>query len=442
MRRRRVRPAVAACLLSAVTTPSCRLDAELVEVPADGVRAAIVAAVRSSEITLEAVDLPEPDDLRFPVSPAFDDLYLLGYGCPLEGLGLAPGPIPQGGARPLRPPLVAQRRAADGAWVDAPRPIMALDAVRLAGEAPSRCLLLESDSVSLPGTEQDSPEAVVGLGGERVLIATSSGRGFEVDGGAVREVRLSTSTAVVGLFRAADADDLVAIGEDGSTFRGTLAAGLVRGPSLSTAGLVTSAWVDGGQGELFVLTSNGHFDRLVGDVVTRLDPGDVVEVGRGGVVWLGPGEAVAVGFGSGAYSYYSRGTHRRVRAELATADDFVTLARVPEVGVVAGTSQGYLFRWLGGQWGPLDPRAIAPQMRAITGVEGRLVFGGSGGTMWQLVLDDGELCEPRSFASSGVRFLVSYDGGFFIVSRDRDGNQPTVVSRLRPTSDACGPRLP
>lgn len=430
---------------------ACRLEAELVDVPTSGARAALVVAVPAAGAlgalgappTIDAVDLPSPDDLRFPLLEPVDALYVLGYGCALDVLGLGEGRVPSGGERPIPLPRSAQARDDGGAWMDAPRPIAALSALRLPGPPPSGCATLASDAVALPGTELDSPEATVGLGDGRLLVATSSGRAFVVDGGQVSMVALSTSGPHVGLFRE-DGGEIVALTFEGRTVRGTLEGGFRAGPSLTTRGPLAETWLDGGGDELFVLTPDGHFERSAGGgAFERLDEGDLGTIGSGGVAWVGPGEALAIGLGGGAYSYYVRGNYRRLRAELATADDFEAIARVPGLGVVAGTQQGFLYRWVDGQWEPLGGRSISPQMRVVSAIEGRLFFGGNGGAMWQLVPDTGELCGPTSFAPSGVRFVVPFAGGAFLMSRDRAGMQPTLVTRVRAVAaDACGPEVP
>jgi len=430
-------------VLATLGASACRIEASILDAPAQDARSAILAVVGASDdIQIHAIDLPTPDDLRVPdPDGAARDLYLFGYACALDALALTEGRVPPGGARPIPPPRFARQRQGDGTWIAATAPLAAVATAKLPGEAPSDCTPLDVDTETIPGTSEESASAVAAIG-EDLLVATNIGRAFLVTGGArmtIAPVDLSTTTPQIAYFLRDDGD-LLAITPDGKTLHGSVESGLVEGPPLVSRDPIDDAWIDGVGDSLFVFTAAGSLEKLVDGAWRRLDGMDLGRIRRGGVAWLGPDEAVATGLGDGTYLHYSSGRVRRLSAELTPADDFEAVARLPSIGVVAGTHQGFILKWNGGGWDRIQTQPVSPQLRVITELDGQMVFGGSGGGLWRKVVASGELCGPMTFAASGVQYLKAFRGGFYGISRDRGGNQPIAVTRaLRQPGDGCGP---
>ncbi|MCK6552332.1 hypothetical protein L6R52_41260, partial [Myxococcota bacterium] len=343
----------------AFVASSCALSADVLELPTEGARSALLVFVPEDPAAAPEVRALALTDaaatIAWPVAPSRDGaLFVLRYECPLDALALQAGvlDLSTGTGRPLpRTDDVVVTDVARGVasspragTVDAP----ALARVSLV-DAASREACLDVDVVSfvVPDSGLDAVEAMIALPGDAVLAVTSRRRFFRASaaGGIEALPQIPATTPGHGGV-VDDAGELWLFGDDGETVHGTIEGGFVPGPPMPVAPscMRTARSPRGEPYEVFVVGCEPVVLRFDGTAWTLIDRTEAPATTLRQIAWIGPGAALALGPDLPAVSGYIGDWQRAEVLPISGSDGPRSVARSTHFGVLVGTEGGNMLR--------------------------------------------------------------------------------------------------
>jgi hypothetical protein len=408
---------------------------------------------------IAALDLASPDPVRLqlPLTHPDDDFNLIAleYGCSLASVGIAqsdfvpPSESSDGGPIPAaRAAYRAVRRHGDA--IGQAEPISTssaadqLASIHLPGAgdvcvnfvsmrsfdlAPFHIASLSLGSALVTGVESEPGVA---------LVASFDRRFFRVSSSSITEVTgtvVPTSTPNLAAFRRDDgtlwwADDL------GRTVTGPLGA-LRPGPSLELPPIppfISLVGSPSDQTELFLLAP-GLLYRLPPNSASGWEM--IVKTGsmslaRHDVAWVGPGEAIAIGGHDSEADprfvdhWTAAGGNIVESVPLPDADYLTSIARVPGVGVVAGSNNASLVAWQQSHWSLLPNDSSSHRIEWIAPIPSGFLFA-QRELVTQFDVPTGRFCPEHALGSSEISRIVSVTNGVVLIPQHSDG-APDVVT--------------
>ena len=183
-----------------------------------------------------------------------------------------------------------------------------------------------------------------------------------------------------------------------------------------------------GADDLFAVTNGGAVHHFDGEVWTLVD---TAQDASNRITHIGPGEALLTSQTPGVVLHVDTD---RVRVEAVADAGILSLATVPGIGVLCGTSDGELLRREDGQWRKLGDTRYGWFVIAMVPYEGDVVFLLASGTVGGYRQDIGhcqDLFNSR-FISRGS--LVPQEGGLLMLTKLADVSQTQAVL-LEPLSN-------
>lgn len=183
-----------------------------------------------------------------------------------------------------------------------------------------------------------------------------------------------------------------------------------------------------GEDDVFATTNVGdvhHFDGEAWTLIDRVqDPGNRM-------THIGPGEALLTSRTPGIVFHL---TNDRIRVEAVADAGILSLANVPNIGVLCGTSDGELLRREDGAWRKLGEMRYGWFIIDLVPYDGSVVFLLASGTVGGYRQDLGHC--PDLFNSTFVSIgkLVPQDSGLLMLSKVAEISQTQAIL-LEPLSD-------
>jgi hypothetical protein len=414
----------------------CVDSGAVIKLPADGARSLILASFENGVLQrLDAEDVGKEAYFSLPYHSDADlVVYEIAFPCTLSALGLASGsftPDPSGHALPLGlaesvrefhvPPRADPNAAQPTNTSSAPAD---LESIKISAGLglPDPCVTFSVEPHQLPVPEMFNfaVPLMVGIGGDRALLASWNGQFFIVSPGQTRALTtVSTTTARLGGWLAPTGELWLA--GIASMDHGPPEGPFVPGPARTgTAGPVrligpTTSTVPF---EMFAAdaTMIEHYtpDRGWTTLMQRAHP-VVGAVDPVSMVWVGPDEMWVTGFRDlVTIQHYKNGV---VSESFLPDGDHARTLGVTPIGLVVRSENGDLtYRWDGSRWEPLHATVSLNRVQSIIGFRGGFLMGGDFGNITQYVPQrSGSFCPITPYASSGISTLIPLEHRVLLV---------------------------
>ncbi len=454
-----IRPACAALLLVA---GGCHDQRVLAPPPSDADSAGMVMVALDGDAVqwVTAFDLAAGGGYPALSWRGDPELVALGYGCPIERLGLSPGrqPLLDTPRDDLRLPLprrIDSAQADVGAWsaVEMSDGVAAalrrldlpLDNVCSASRA-----ALDPVTISVPEDGHDDTAFLLPYDDESTLAGSRNGRVYRLHrSGALERVGALEDRKYRGAYLAADGE-LWMLSDRGTLARGsidgletvttTTAFGPVRylalvGPTDPEASL-----------ELFATSSStraitfARFDGERWQMLTSVRPHSGIFLPA--AAWIAPGIAAAIGAGEHRNSVVIY-DHGIVTEELLPSDAGPSsILHHPQLGTIVGMDDGIVARRsAGGDWRALPiplkmgfVRTLAPMGRGLL-LGGSVEFNFLGYRFAQYLPDIG-YCEGEAFTSEAASHIAALGRDAMVAATLQDFGSPLGLTILELTAPA------
>lgn len=430
--------------LLALTSAGCE-HRRYLEPPPLGDAQAMVVAIDGQGVT--AVDLVKgmgAIELAAPTGEERGLVEVLLYASSLEALGLSVGliPPPAPGEEPRGLPQSAvvyeQALEVDDGWITNSTVSEALAAFRWGFEAISPCYPFQTEMEVLP-TRTGLSFAVPAW---HYAALVSSGRRFWiVEAHQTTPLTLEGPTALYPTAATLDPDDGVFIV---ASANGALYSGRIEGSVLSLATFGSStpgptAMASGsnaGRREIFAVTvdpdqTRSTFGRFFDGQWTTLHQFDELTLSEeyAGLVRLGPGAAIAGRVVAPEVVRWSNGT-LLTETPAGSTVGIASLAEIPGLGILAGTSLGSILQNNGDRWLPLVDTDSDFSITALAPFEDGFLFSISTGAFGYFTPAHG-VCLHRDPVPSAPRAIIPLAPDTWLLAGDRRaGALDPVLTRV------------
>lgn len=375
-------------------------------------------------------------DVSFEDRPV--DIVALAYGCPLATVGVPAGRqtiLGEGQGRPLPETNAVYSTIVEGEEVRAWEQRGSVPQLRIEDRGSALCASLDTNVVNLPAggahflEDMRDGTVLAGTGGSSFIV-DAAGNVEPMDPARVPPMSSDVFLASDGDLFVLTPDPCLLLSDDGmpsiqlacSTTTATSGRGFLAGPPV-------------GPDELFVLTGDGDFSRVVAGDWTPLFPNQMTNPGRKqGVLGLGPGHAVAVGPLRDQVLRYRDGRLELEQIRLSELDKPISVMEHPTLGTVVGSNLGVLLNHDGQEWRQLGQYAV-DQAKAMAPLgDGILVGGGQG--VFVEGRPDGTVCDSLTLVPGDAETMIPFEEGFAILSDTTNAVHVTFV-RVRDPQQSC-----
>jgi hypothetical protein len=393
--------------------------------------------VRAYDLADEGLELAARDGIT---------TYALGYGASLAALELPTGELRVGPTGAPLPAALRERALAPGEseWTPMVAPSKGLSALRLPDGEP--CRTFEAISYSMPVEPGDYPTLALPIDDARVLVATVSGRFYQVQASGVEPLSLPRTTPHIAGF--ARDGELWLVGPGTEVVVGTPDRGFTRMLDLPFAAPPGSS-IDGSPAdsplEVYVADHGLRVARFDGERwrILLSESRPIAERVRARVSWLSERAFVMLGTGIARVVEHTVAPQGWVLSEAvieldipvrSSPDSLWTMDRLSDAGPIIGTRNNVLFARRSDGWVRLVEGLGTPRADVIFGSgDGHYYSGGQGGLFVERRPWD-EACPPLELpAGPTARAAAPLADGFVVVSTGLadDGFVVTVARRVR-----------
>lgn len=369
--------------------------------------------------------------------------YALGYGASLATLELPSGELRIGATGAPLPTALRERVLPPGETEWGPR-VGATDplaGLRLPDAEP--CRTFEAISYSVPAEAGDYPTLALPIDDARVLVATVSGRFYQVQAGGVEPLSLPRTTPHIAGF--ARDGELWLVGPGTEVVVGTPDRGFTRMLDLPFPAPPGST-IDGSPAdsplEVYVADHGLRVARFDGERwrILLSESRPIAERVRARVTWLSERAFVLLGTGIARVVEHTVAPQGWVLSEAvidldipvrSSPDSLWTMARLSDAGPIIGTRNNVLFTRRSDGWVRLVEGLGTPRADVIFGSgDGHYYSGGQSGVLVQRRPWD-EACPPIELsAEPAARAAAPLADGFVLVSNGlADGSFSVTVAR-------------